>query len=213
MSENIFEKIAELLQKCGIDPARVYVVGGAALHSCLGADGVEPAWQPSDFDLFVEHGTRSVTEDMDAVCKVFCHVVAARTASRVLVLHNSTDTFDILFPGDTRGSVSEFVRSFDMSVCKVYFRLDTWRSPGYMFEDTAAADIAERYVRVAPTLFDKYQASAWEGETRFTLKKLARINKYKSRGFEPIPDPAYESAVNAGTPSDWDSDMASAATA
>lgn len=205
-----FETLAAVFEQSGIDPGRVYVSGGTALHSYLRALGREPAWRPIDVDLFIESGARSFTDDMDALHDVLVRSFNCTRMSPTRVWASVSDAgeVDFIFSRHPGKTVATWVESFDFSVCKVYFPFSTWRDPAYMFADTAQRDIEGGYTRIAPELFDLYiDSAARANSSPYPKKKLLRLAKYVSRGFDVMRDKAYSRTMDRDQNKDWESNV------
>ncbi len=205
-----FETLAAVFEQSGIDPGRVYVSGGTALHSYLCALGQNPTWHPGDVDLFIEFGARPFTDDMDALRKVlvqsFNCALLSPTRARAVV--SDVGDVDFIFSRHPDKKVASWIKSFDFSVCKVYFPFSTWKDPAYVFADTAQRDIKDGYMRVAPKLFDLYTDSAERANSSpYLKKKLRRLDKYVSRGFDVMRDKAYSHTMDRDQNKDWESDV------
>lgn len=206
--EMSFETLVEVFAQSGIDLDRVYVSGGTALHSYLRTLGRLPEWAPGDVDLFIEIGALSVDEDMkkllDVLARSFdcARLSMTRVRANVPVEKNA----DFIFSRHPNFTVAEWVGSFDISVCKVYFRLATWKNPEYLFADTARNDIDRRIMRVAPVLLEPFGVKNTDHQMQVHFcKKLGRVSKYRNRGFCAEPDPDYSRTMDLDLNRDWES--------
>lgn len=213
-SGNSFEywlgEAVRLLTESGIDLSRAYVSGGAALHAYLIACGEVPVFTPSDIDVFIEPAERTMDEDMEALLAVTPPYSATQWKTRIQVIFPGPailSGIDYCFMVNPPFTAIERIRMFDISVCKVYFRIDSWRQPAFEFADTAKEDIRERRMRISPTLhallpaFREYRR---EERGDYIEGKLLRICKYTQRGFREVPDPKYEFVASMEA-NDWDS--------
>lgn len=191
--------LIEVFEQCGIDLGRVYVAGGTALHAYLCKIGKTPEWTPGDVDLFIEPGSLPLGEEVEKVRDVLARSFECTMMSKARILANTPGVnVDFIFSRHDGRTISEWVGSFDISVCKVYFPLSTWKNPDYMFADTAQSDIDDGIMRVALALpgVDESGSSGLYASLSFAEKKLERVIKYRKRGFRAIVDPAYLDAVH-----------------
>lgn len=195
------------LRQSGIDPARAYIGGGAALHAYLTSIGVHPVWTPTDVDVFIEPGARSVGEDMTALRATLSDCPPRASTCRIFAAIPGFPCVDFLFWRPGRRTVLEWARSFDLSVCQVYLNLAARRDGKFMFVGASEADICGGVMRIPPTLYRRLTTGDWEGDvTAHALKKERRARKYMERGFAIQPDEAFEHAMHADDSTEWNSE-------
>ncbi len=201
-----WEDVVNVLERSGIDSQRVYVSGGTALAMYLSTQGQRLAWSAQDTDLFIERDARGVAADMSSLLAAappaWC---VAEVKGRIRAVLPNAPSVDFCFPVAGHGSIEEWVGSFDISVCKVYFCLAMWRAPEYTFVDTAREDIAARRMRVAPVLVEMMRTGIAVVPDRYVNKKMARVYKYMKRGFTAVADDMYSSAMDPDQNADWES--------
>lgn len=195
------------LRQSGIDPARAYVGGGAALHAYLASIGAHPVWTPTDVDVFIEPGARSAGEDMTALCAALSGCSSRASTCRIFAAIPGFPCIDFLFWCPGQRTVLEWARSFDLSACQVYLSLAAWQDGKFMFVGASETDIRSGVMRIPPTLYRRLTTGDWEGDvTAHAFKKERRARKYMERGFAIAPDEAFEHAMCVDDSAEWNSE-------
>lgn len=195
------------LRQSGIDPARAYVGGGAALHAYLASIGAHPAWTPTDVDVFIEPGARPVVDDMNALHAALSGHDNRVSTCRIFAAIPGFPCVDFLFSGKQR-TVLEWAGSFDLSACQVYLNLAAWADGKFMFVGASEADIRRGVMRVPPTLYRRLMTGDPDGDmTAHAFKKERRARKYMERGFAIAPDEAFEHVMSYNDSAEWNSEL------